>query len=163
MLGNPRKVATSLRPWSRHIGKGGAGIQDVPRTAAELVASLVGQVGEDVEGVETLCQQYVDVIAHKYHSGATSTSDSRLARFQQVPLPPQRMCGPSQLALRRPLPTSPCATCAGAREPPTVPSIPQHSLQRLQAFRFVYRAADAHAAAGDGGAETAGRLTFFGA
>jgi len=37
-------IVLGIRLFNRHIGKGGAGIKDVPRIAAELVASLVGQV-----------------------------------------------------------------------------------------------------------------------
>ena len=71
-------IVLGIRLFNRHIGKGGAGISDVPRTAAELAASLIGQVGEDVEGLETLCQQYVDVIAHKYKSTPAGSKPGRL-------------------------------------------------------------------------------------
>ena len=73
-------IVLGIRLFNRHIGKGGAGISDVPRTAAELAAELIGQVGEDIEGLETLCQQYVDVIAHKYRS---LLGDSKPRRLQQ--------------------------------------------------------------------------------
>lgn len=78
-------IVLGIRLFNRHIGKGGAGIKDVPRTAAELVASLVGQVGEDLEGIETLSAQYVDVVSHMYRSGAKSSGEAgaRLARLQQ--------------------------------------------------------------------------------
>ena len=110
-------IVLGIRLFNRHIGKGGAGIQDVPRVAAELVASLVGQVGEDLEGVETLCAQYVDVVAHKYRSGAKSSGEAgaRLARLQQAapaphthtqPLPRERAQSLSAQCL--PLMISPC-------------------------------------------------------
>ena len=61
-------IVSGIRLFNRHIGKGGAGISDLPTTCAGLVAALINKVAAELESVETLCAQYVDVIAHQYRA-----------------------------------------------------------------------------------------------
>ena len=63
-------IVSGIRLFNRHIGKGGAGISDLPTTCAELVAALINKVAAELESVETLCAQYVDVIAHQYRAAS---------------------------------------------------------------------------------------------
>ena len=76
-------IVSGIRLFNRHIGKGGAGISDLPTTCAELVAALINKVAAELESVETLCAQYVDVIAHQYRaaSGAGTRGFSSSSRI----------------------------------------------------------------------------------
>jgi len=73
-------IVLGIRLFNRHIGKGGAGIQDLPRVAAELAESYVNHVGEELDEVGTLTEQYADVIGHKYR---TSIEGKKPKRLQQ--------------------------------------------------------------------------------
>ena len=41
---------------------------DLPRKAAELASSLITEMDREIGEIDTLAQQYVDVIAYKYAS-----------------------------------------------------------------------------------------------
>jgi len=70
-------IVLGIRLFNRHIGKGGAGIVDLPRSTAELSASLITETSEEIDRVEELCGQYGDVIAQKYR-GDDKTKPTRL-------------------------------------------------------------------------------------
>jgi len=61
-------IVLGIRLFNRHIGKGGAGMVDLPRKAAELASSLITEMDREIGEIDTLAQQYVDVIAYKYAS-----------------------------------------------------------------------------------------------
>jgi len=62
-------IVLGIRLFNRHIGKGGAGITDLPTTTAELSSKLMNQTSEELVSVEELCSQYSEVIAQKYRRG----------------------------------------------------------------------------------------------
>ena len=68
-----------IRLFNRHIGKGGAGIVDLYMQCSELASALIARTAAELQGVEGLCEQYVDVIGHKYRAPvAGEAAPSRL-------------------------------------------------------------------------------------
>ena len=63
-------IVLGIRLFNRHIGKGGAGIVDLYMQAAELAAALIARTSSELQGAEGVCDQYVDVIGHKYRAPA---------------------------------------------------------------------------------------------
>ena len=71
-------IVLGIRLFNRHIGKGGAAIADRPREATDMVYDMISLVGEELTAVQTLCDQYGEVIANKYRS-----SPERPVRLQE--------------------------------------------------------------------------------
>ena len=71
-------IVLGIRLFNRHIGKGGAGIVDLYMQAAELAAALITRTSSELQGAEGVCDQYVDVIGHKYRAPAGEAAPSRL-------------------------------------------------------------------------------------
>jgi hypothetical protein len=63
-------IVLGIRLFNRHIGKGGVAISDRPKEAADMAYGLLAQVGKELAAAHALCEQYADVIAHKYRGGA---------------------------------------------------------------------------------------------
>ena len=61
-------IVLGIRLFNRHIGKGGAGIVDLYMQSSELATGLIGRTAAELQAAEGLCEQYVDVIGHKYRS-----------------------------------------------------------------------------------------------
>ena len=73
-------IVLGIRLFNRHIGKGGAGIVDLHMQAASLAAELTTAATAELQQAETVCGQYVDVIAHKYR--APAAGEAAPARLQ---------------------------------------------------------------------------------
>ena len=71
-------IVLGIRLFNRHIGKGGAGIVDLYLQASELAASLITRTSAELTSAEGVCEQYVDVIGHKYRTPAGEAAPSRL-------------------------------------------------------------------------------------
>ena len=62
-------IVLGIRLFNRHIGKGGAGIADVPAEAAGLATSLGASVCEELAGVRRSAERYVPAITEAYRTG----------------------------------------------------------------------------------------------
>lgn len=51
-----------IRLFNWEIGKGGAGITDIPKTVTDTIAELERRVQAQVDNTAELCEQYVDVL-----------------------------------------------------------------------------------------------------
>ena len=71
-------IVLGIRLFNRHIGKGGAGIVDLYMQASELAATLITRTSTELQGAEATCDQYVDVIGHKYRAPAGEAAPQRL-------------------------------------------------------------------------------------
>jgi len=72
-------IVLGIRLFNRHIGKGGAGIVDLYVYASELAAGLITRTSTELQHAENVCDQYVDVIGHKYRAPAgEAAAPSRL-------------------------------------------------------------------------------------
>ena len=71
-------IVLGIRLFNRHIGKGGAGMVDLPKAAAELASNLIGEMDREITEVEVLSQQYVDVISYKYSTAGDTAAPERL-------------------------------------------------------------------------------------
>lgn len=71
-------IVLGIRLFNRHIGKGGAGIVDQYMQASELAAGLITRASVELTHAEAVCEQYVDVIGHKYRAPVGEAAPSRL-------------------------------------------------------------------------------------
>ena len=71
-------IVLGIRLFNRHIAKGGAGIVDLYMQASTLAASLITRTSAALQAAETVCDQYVDVIGHRYRTPAGDAAPSRL-------------------------------------------------------------------------------------
>jgi hypothetical protein len=74
-------IVLGIRLFNRHIGKGGAGLVDLYAQAASLGASAIERTANELMNAEAVCDQYVDVIGHKYR--ATAEGAGAPSRLQQ--------------------------------------------------------------------------------
>ena len=63
-----------IRLFNREIGKGGAGLDDVPRVAVNETQQLTGELQAAIGTADQVCQQYSAVLMHAHHLIATQGS-----------------------------------------------------------------------------------------
>jgi len=71
-------IVLGIRLFNRHIGKGGAGIVDLNLQASTLAGSLIHRTSAELQQAEATCDQYVDVIGHKYRAPGGEAAPARL-------------------------------------------------------------------------------------
>ena len=71
-------IVLGIRLFNRHIGKGGAGIVDLYMQASELATALITRTSQELQAAEAACDQYVDVIGHKYRAPVGEDAPQRL-------------------------------------------------------------------------------------
>lgn len=82
-------VVSGIRLFNRHIGKGGAGLEDVPAAALQESAELAADLARETDAATLLCGQYTQVLLHEFRrpgsiGGSVTVLRDELANRRQL-------------------------------------------------------------------------------